>query len=106
MSGMGYRAQLRAKAPQRLGRHVRGKARRQFSPRRLFDQQHNVGGATAVKPHPHLVRGQRHVDALNASAITALAIGSLSTRTPLQSKMTIGPTGQVMTIVQDLRRDF
>ena len=93
MHGMRHRAQLGAQAAQRLGRDLAGELRRNSLVGRRFDDGENVGRPPALKRRRITVSAESAMPMrLNASASTAAAIGSLSTSTPLQSKMTNGPS--------------
>ena len=72
---------------------IRGKIRRQLSSGGRLDGGEDVGRPAAVKAaHRRPRRTARTPTRPSASASTAAAIGSLSTSTPLQSKMTKGPS--------------
>jgi predicted component of type VI protein secretion system len=94
-------AQLRAKAFQCRGRDIGAEIRRQLAVGGRLDEGEHVGWAT-----PEEVAGDDSgvigmPMRTNSSAATAAAIGSLSTSTPLQSKMSTkrranAPSGPVL----------
>ena len=93
MRGMGDWPQFRAQATERFRGDIRGKIGRQPPSGGRLDGGENVGRPASVEPAHRARGGQRHADPAKRSAESAAAaIGSLSTSTPLQSKMTNGPS--------------